>query len=136
MVLQKSLKTALCGLIKGDETTIVVGESTVVLRIFDESKKLSFKTIVFQGEGFIPLSIREAIEKGEGPLPEKDFLNSFVSVDEAMSCVWLISVEGTEGLHPKKMERMIDDFAYLADVWRSYFEEKEKRDYAYVRSRR
>jgi hypothetical protein len=136
MVLQKNLKTALCGLIKGDETTVVVGESTVFIRVFDQAKKISFKTIVYQGEGFIPLLIRESVEKGEGPLPEKEFINTFVNVDESSSCVWLISVDITDGLHPQKMEKAIDDFAYLADVWRSYFEEKERRDFAYVRLRR
>jgi hypothetical protein len=129
MVIEKSAEEALLQLLSQRQTQVYVGEYLITIRNFDN--KLTFSTPVFLGEKYIPISVRGCLfEK----FPEQT-IKTNLSVDELNYTVNLHYQGSSEGIDFGKFKDLLEEFAQIADLWCSWLDDHDRRDYAYVRRR-
>ncbi len=129
MVIEKTAEQALSQLINQKEAQIAVGDFLISIRIFDNASKLTFSTPVFMGEKYIPLSVRGCLfEK----FPEQT-IKTYLSVDELNYRVNLHYLGTTAGLDFGRFKDLLEEFAQIADLWSSWLDDHDRRDFVYVR---
>lgn len=129
MVIQKEAEMALAQLINQKETQVNVGDFLISTRIFDDASKISFSTPVYKGEKYIPLSVRGCLfEK----FPEQT-IKTYLSVDELNYMVNLHYLGRMDGMDFDRFKDLLEEFAQIADLWSSWLDDHDQRDYVYVR---
>jgi len=130
MVQEQAFTQVLRELSSGENSSIAIGESEVSLRIFDNKSKLSLLTSVYDGEGLIPSSVREAASHS---LPSPTNIHTSLRFDEGRGVVFLSYIGGVERLSKGGFRDLLEDYAHLADQWRHFLDENDHREKARIR---
>ena len=132
MVQEQAFSQLLRELSSAEHSAIAIGESEVVLKVFDNKTKLSLMTPVYDGEGMIPSSVREAATH---PIPSPTNIHTSLRFDEAGGIIFLSYIGALERLSKDGFRDLLETFAYQADRWRHYLDEHDHREKARIRRR-
>jgi len=134
MLANKELQRLFHELISIGEAQIFLGGSEVIIRVFDNSTKLSIAAPVYFGSDFIPHSVRAAASKTP-PFEKNTMIKTSLTIDEERFRIFLQYLGPTEGMNSEKFQHLLEDFGYLAEEWRIYLDEHDKDDLVYVYKR-
>lgn len=132
MVQEQDFSQLLRELSSTEHSAIAIGESEVVLKVFDNRTKLSLLTPVYDGEGIIPSSIREAALQ---PIPSAVPIHTQLRMDEPRGIIFLSYIGGLERLSKQAFRELLEHFAHQADRWRHYLDDHDHREKAHIRRR-
>lgn len=108
--------------------------SDVVAKIHEDHSKLSLSTIVYQGGNYIPKSVRSCLQTRE--LVSQTSLKTFFSIDETQYQVQLHYVGSVERIEKEDFYHLMDEFCYLAELWRDLLDEHDRHDLIYIHQRK
>lgn len=133
MLVEEKLKKVFTDLMceKGN-MQVFLNEQDITVSVFDNSSKLVLTTPVYFGGGYIPKSVRVGVSKTP-PFDKNQTIRTTLSIDEENFRVFLKFVGTTETLNSERFVHLMEDFCYLAEEWRIYLDEHDKKDLVYVR---
>jgi hypothetical protein len=105
--------------------------SPLSIGLFDEAHKLTLSTVVFHGSNFIPLSVRACLNKKDAPI-HPSALPTYITVDEQNSSIILNYIGRWESVTPFTFDRLLDEFCWLAEEWRSFLDEHGRQDLVHI----
>lgn len=113
---------------------IQLGGSEVDVHLFDKQEKMSLTATVYEGENFIPHSVRKCVH-GKVPF-EGQWIPTKLVIHEDEFKITLVYVgEGAE-FNPHHFKDLLEEFSWQADEWRLYLEEHDKHDLVHIYSRK
>ena len=105
--------------------------NAISVHLFDHGSKLILSVPVYEGGNFIPLSVRNSLLK---PLPFKaPPLKTLFKVDEDHFQISLNYLGHLGHFNQRMFIDLIEDFSELADQWRLYLDDDDKKDLIHVR---
>jgi hypothetical protein len=132
MLLQKDLKKITDQLLCRDPVKVNIEGNEITIQTVDrDGSKLSLSAPVYVGTDFIPQSVRHSLLEKVSFTNEK--MKTFFSVDEGHFRVFLVYLGQSESLNQKKFKTLLEDFTLLANAWRAFLDEHDKRDLIHVR---
>ncbi len=133
MVLEQDFVNTIQELVKHEFATIQVGESKIQIHIHEETKKLSLATTVYRGENFIPDSVRQA---SRHPSPFAKKIHTALKIDEPHFEIQLRYLGDLGSLSKKEFRLLLEEFAIIADEWRTLLDDHDQKDRIHVRKTR
>lgn len=130
MVLEQDFANTIQELVKHEFATIQIGESKIHIHVLEATKKLSLSTLVYRGENYLPDSVRQAMLH-QSPFARK--IHTFLRVSEPDFEIELRYLGDLESLSKKEFRNLLEDFAVIADEWRTYLDDHDKKDRIHVR---
>lgn len=130
MMLDNDIKNILQKLSTAEIVHVPIAGNDLSLRAFDNSSKLALSTSVYSGKDYIPKSVRKCIS-AKAPFANKSF-NTYMTVDEHKYQIFLNYLGSFDYFDKKDFKVLLDDFSGLADKWRDYLDEHEKRDLIHI----
>ncbi len=125
MVVEKEFHQLLKELYSRESGEIVIGDSTVTLKIFDTRSKLSLITNIYDGDGLIPSSVRDAASHS---LPTLSPIHTSLRMDEGKGMIFLSYIGSLEHLTKANFQDLLESFAVEADRWRNYLDDHDHRE--------
>lgn len=102
----------------------------IFLEMKEDGDRIHFLTSVFEGENYIPPSVRNAIKQ---KVPFMDnFFKAYLTIDEAQFKVLLHHDEPSQTASTDLFSQ-IDRFSFLAEEWRDFLDRNGKGDLVPVR---
>lgn len=129
MVLEQDFANAIQELVKKEHANIAIGESTIHIHVFEENRRLSLSTVVYQGEAYIPDSIRREMHH-KFPFARK--IHTYLQLEEASFAIQLRYLGDLEAISKKEFRSLLEEFAQIADDWRTFFDDWDKKDRIHV----
>lgn len=114
-------------------TEISFAGSTITLKIENDGKDIRLSAPVYVGENYIPLGVREAIDK-KVPFDEK-IIQTALTVDEPRFAIFLEYRGDAHAIKPEVFGALMDEFGYLVDHWKEWLDERDKKDLVHVVNR-
>ena len=108
------------------------GMHSIFVQFVDNKSFLSFSTIVYRGDNFIPLSVRKAAQLPLGE-PSKD-IHPWIAVNEELFQIHLHCKVPSKHMDKDHFHETVSQFDDTAQKWRELFKEREKHDLIYVPS--
>lgn len=112
---------------------IHLGGSDIDVHLFDRHEKMSLTASVYEGDNFIPLSVRKCVN-GKTPF-EGQWIPTKLVIEEDKFKVLLIYVGKGSEFNLQNFKDLLEEFSWQADEWRLYLEEHDKHDLIHVYSR-
>lgn len=131
MLIEKDIRQILNQLAGGDAINVPFDGSEIMIRVIDEASKLSLTTLVYEGDNYIPSSVRSCLSR-KSPFFHTS-LFTFLSVDEQNFQVKLHYLGQAQNLNQEHIKELLEEFGILAGKWRLYLDEHDKHDLIYVR---
>lgn len=131
MIIEKDLRKLFHQLIHDDVAQILLGGSTITIRVFDHASKLALSTPVYLGGNFIPKSVRKCLSQ-KAPFDE-GWIKTQLSVDENDFKINLNYTGAVNDLNNQKFKDLLEEFSWQADEWRFFLDEHDKNDLIHVR---
>ena len=131
MIVEKEFRKLVHQLIKEEIAQIILGNSEIIVRVFDNATKISLSSTVYFGGNFIPKSVRNCLSKL--PSFEKGRIKTSLTVDEENFRISLSYLGSLAHLNKRMFVDLLEDFSSIADDWRRYLDEHDKNDLVYVR---
>lgn len=132
MVQEAAFLDAIQALVKEDFAEIQIGESLIQLVSLDGSTRLSLKTNVYQGENYLPQSVRAAMDH---KFPQARKIRTSLSLEEQTFNIYLNYLGGLEGISKRDFRSLLTEFAIIADEWRQWFDEHDFKDRIHVKKK-
>lgn len=134
MIIDKQIVKILTEVNRNNCSSFECNGFTVLIKTFDEGTKISLSTLVYQGDQFIPYSVRASISRGQIPTYHSTVRTS-LSVIEKEYQVFLKYLGKTCHLTEESFSYLLEEFCYIAGKWRDYLDEKDRNDLVYARIR-
>ncbi|MDP1879481.1 MAG: hypothetical protein Q8K60_00910 [Parachlamydiaceae bacterium] len=131
MVVQKTIQLLLNQLVEGNPVKISIDGSDLMIRYFNPESKILISTSIYQGDNYIPGSVRHCINH-KAPFSQMNML-TYISVDEKEFRIKLNYAGHEDFLSKENLTLLLEEFGSLAEKWRLYLDEHDKRDLIYVR---
>ena len=130
MIVEQDLERLFDQLVYNAIAEIDVGGSTVTVQVLDHASKLALSTPVYHGGNYIPPSVRTCISEkapfDQGRIPTK------IDLDEDNFQV-ILNYSGFSGkLKNQIFIDLLQEFCWLAEEWRYYLDEHDKKDRMYI----
>jgi hypothetical protein len=126
---QKELTKAYQNLIRLHEAEIASPHLTV--HVSDANNRLSLAAPVYQGDQYIPPSVRQCVKNTP---PFTSFLTrTYLTINENDYQISLHYQAHEDHLNDTKFGHIIDEFSELAEAWKRYLDDNEKKDLIHVR---
>lgn len=122
---QLNIKNVISCLFANSSACVCLDDTRVFLRLFDDSSKLAFSSLVFEGGTYIPKSVKQAL-KYSPPFFLAPF-HTFVSIDETSCCVSLNYI-GIAVQTEDEMKDLLVEFSRVVNLWRDYLRGQERKD--------
>lgn len=132
MLLEKDLKKIFSQLLNEDSAQVLLGNSDVTIRLFDESSKISLSSLVYRGGNFIPESVRKCVGTTPAFLRNSP-IKTNLKIDEKNYQINLNYLGTVENLNNKTFKDLLEEFGYIADEWRLNLDEHDRNDLIHVR---
>lgn len=134
MVIPKEVITILESL-----RTKQVGELTfqgtpISFRVFDEGQKLYLQTSVFEGHDYIPPAVRQGMAT-KLPIHNYEF-RTFLTLDEENYRIILNYVGNAELSDVPHFHQLLEEFQFISEEWRDYFDNGGQKDLIWVKKPR
>lgn len=130
MLVEKDVQQMLVQLAGRGLAKIPFDGSDITIKMIDESSKLSLTTLVYDGENYIPNSVRNCLSH---KLPSFTPILTFLTVDEHRFQVKLNYLGRAESLDREDLKVLLENFGEMAEKWRLYLDEHGKNDLIHVR---
>ncbi len=131
MLIEKDIQQILNQLAGGVSIKVPFDGSTIMIRVVDGGSKLSLKALVYQGENYIPLSVKRCLLH-KSPFFHPSIL-TYLSVDEQRFQVSLNYLGHAQSLTHHDFKEILEEFGLIAEKWRQYLDDHVKNDLIYVR---
>ena len=132
MLVEKEVQKVINQLAEGDPVRVSCNGSELMIRFVDESSKLLITALVYDGNNYIPMSVRKCLTH---KLPfTSPSIPTFLTVDEPHYQINLNYLGRAQPLHHGDFKDLINDFGHLANEWHFYLNEHGKQDLIHVRS--
>ncbi|MFQ5753290.1 MAG: hypothetical protein ACE5HI_14965 [bacterium] len=130
MLLEKEIQKILDELTLAESAKIDLGGSSITIKVFDNATKIFLSTPVYLGGNYIPKSVRNCL-KQKAPF---DTLNirTTLEVEEEKFEIFLKFVGLVEQMTKQKFIDLLEDFSWLAEKWRDYLDENDKKDLLHI----
>lgn len=129
MVLEQEFANAIQELVKHEYASLAIGESQVHIHVLESTKKLSLSTTVYQGENYIPDSVRQAMLH-QSPFARR--IHTFLRLEEPVFVIQLRYLGDLESISKKEFRSLLEEFAAIADEWRTYLDDHDTKDRIHV----
>lgn len=130
MIIEKELKKLFHQLVESDVAQIDIMGSNITVRIFDQAQKISLTTPVYFGSNYIPKSVRDCIGR---PAPfDHGGIPTSLTLDEDHYQVNLHYIGIANEVNNERFIRLIEEFCWLAEEWRYYLDEHDRKDRVYI----
>jgi hypothetical protein len=133
MLMQSDLKKLFHELAKNEIAHIDMGGSNITMRMIEHASTFSLSTPVYFGGNFIPKSVRECVSR-KAPFTQVGMIKANLSLDEPNFRIWLNYLGSLDHMTGEKLKAVLEEFSWLADEWRLYLDEHDKRDLIHVRN--
>ena len=133
MLIQSDIHKALNQLNSGDTAKLTCKGLDIAMRYIDDASKLAVSTPIYFGGNYIPGSVRNSLSHSH--FTSRSNLKTYLTIDEQHFQVNLNCLDQTENLNHSKLEKLLEDFGYLATKWRTYLDGQDKRDLIYIKVR-
>ncbi|MCB1112744.1 MAG: hypothetical protein H7A37_03925 [Chlamydiales bacterium] len=124
MLLDSEMEKLFRTLLTKDSAQIYFCGSNLLICIIDNASKLSVTTPVYFGNDYIPKSVRQCTENT--PPFHSDSIKTFVTIDGDQ--VTLRYLGKIDPLNNYKFRELLTEFCYMAEKWRDYLDEHDKKD--------
>lgn len=131
MLLEKDVKQMLNQLASGDSINVPFDDSTIMIRVIDHETKLSLATLIYEGDQYIPHSVRRCISHRSPFLHPS--IRSFLTIDEQRFQVKLNYLGQAQPLSSSHFKEILEEFGMIAEKWRHYLDDHDKNDLIHVR---
>ncbi|NGX57196.1 MAG: hypothetical protein K940chlam3_00079 [Chlamydiae bacterium] len=131
MVAENKIKTVLDELKEHGVAHVRVLGSLITAKACLDSSKLWLTTAIYEGNNYIPDSIRECL-KAPSPVPHSK-IATFVSVDEKKFQLVLNYVGIMHDIDYQRFKDLVEQFSWDAEEWRYYLDDFDKRELIHVR---
>lgn len=131
MLVEKDIQQILSQLAGGDSIKVPFDGSDIMIRIIDDASKLSLTALIYDGDNYIPNSIRRCLSQ-KSPFFHPSIL-TFLTVDEQRFQIKLNYLGQAQFLNQHEFKDLVEDFGLMAEKWRLYLDEHGKNDLIYVR---
>lgn len=133
MLMQNDLKKLFHELAKNEIAHIDLGGSNITMRMIEHASTFALSTPVYFGGNFIPKSVRESLSR-KAPFTQVGMIKANLSIDEPNFRIWLNYLGSLDHMTGEKLKAVLEEFSWLADEWRLYLDEHDKRDLVHVRN--
>lgn len=130
MLIEKDIQNLLNQLASGDSFQVALDGSNIMIRFLDGSSKLSLSALVYEGDNYIPSSVRHCLSH-RSPFPHP-YLLTYFTVNEDRYQVTLNYLGYTE-LTQGHLKELLEDFGLMVEKWRLYLDEHDRNDLVHVR---
>lgn len=132
MLIEKSIQQILHQLADKGSIKVPFDGSHIVIRVIDESSKLSLTALVYEGGNYIPSSVRRCLSH-KSPFSNLSPIRTFLTVDEQQYQVKLNYLGHAHALTHHSLKEILEDFGTIAEKWRLYLDDHDKNDLIHVR---
>jgi hypothetical protein len=105
----------------------------VYARTTHDASQILLRSPVYVGSAYIPISIRNCLEKGENPFITTT-LSTYLTIDELTYSLFL-NYHGNYDEDTMTLKDLLEEFGYQAAEWRLYLDEKDRHDRVYIHVR-
>ncbi len=130
MLIEKDIQKLLHQLASGDAFQVALDGSNIMIRFVDGSSKVSLSALVYEGDNYIPFSVRHSLSR-RSPFSHP-YLLTYFTIDEDRYQVTLNYLGYTE-LTQNHLKELLEDFGLMAEKWRLYLDEHDRNDLVHVR---
>jgi hypothetical protein len=131
MLIEKDIQQILSQLACGNSIKVPFDGSDIMIRIIDEASKLSLTALIYDGDNYIPTSVRRCLSH-KSPFFHPSIL-TFLTVDEQKFQIKLNYLGQAESLTHHHFKKLLEEFGLIAEKWRLYLDDHDKNDLIYVR---
>ncbi len=103
----------------------------IMVHFVDDASKVSFTASIYEGENYIPHSVRGCLS-GKSPFSYFS-LPTFITVNESLFQVRLHYLEDAQFLNQNHFKEILEDFSLIVKKWRLYLDERGKYDLIHIR---
>ena len=131
MLAEHELRKVMNDLSRGKVSMLEIGGQSLTFFWVDQpSSVLTMRTPVYCGENYIPASVR-------GSLPKGKTKRGYFSIDEDLFEVDMLEEVDVHILATnQEFERIVEDFCYRAEMWRTRLDGRGRSDLIFVRAPR
>ncbi len=133
MIAQKELNKIFSHLRKNPLAQIELDGSLITIQFHQNEGKFSLHTTVYLGGNYIPSSVRHCL-KYKPPFDSAG-IRTYLSILEDKFEIVLNYVGSLENLCGDHLRNILDEFGQLAEQWRNYLDDHDKKDIIHVRSK-
>lgn len=133
MIAQKELNKLFSHLRKNPLAQIELDGSLITIQFHQHEGKFSLHTSVYFGGNYIPSSVRKCLK--EKPPFDSHVIRTYLSVIEEKFEILLNYVGSLENLCGDYLRTILEDFGQLAEEWRNYLDDHDKKDIIHVRAK-
>ncbi len=131
MLVGKEIKKALDQLNNGGTVEFVYEGSPLFAQIVDDSSKIILSSTVYHGTSYIPKSVRSSLTNKKSLF--NPHIRTFLTIDESRYCIFLNYIGHSNSITDNDLTKLIHDFGGIAEKWRNYLDENDKRDLLPIR---
>ncbi|BBI18016.1 hypothetical protein [Neochlamydia sp. S13] len=131
MIIEQDLKKIFQKLDHDQVLHLQLNENELGIKVFDGASKIFLTTRVYNGDNFIPKSVRNGIAR-KAPWSRAS-IKTFLSVNENQYHVDLNYLGLLQQMNAQSFALLMEDFARLAYGWRVYLDEQDQNDLIHVR---
>ena len=130
MLLDSEIEKLYRTLLSNDSAKIYFCGFELIIRVIDNASKLSLTTPVYFGQDYIPKSVRKCISAA--PPFHAENIKTFVSLNNDNFQVLLHYLGKMDALNNYKFKELLTDFCAVAEMWREYLDENDRKDLLHV----
>lgn len=130
MVIEQQLHMLLQGLVEKGSTQILMGSVDITVSVAHNGSQIRLSTPVYSGGNYIPGAVRKAIFQ---PVSfSSRIIQTHFTVDEDRYEIYLNYQGSTDRLDPPQLKTILEEFAWLADEWRLYLDDRDYNDRIHI----
>lgn len=129
MVVQQEVQELFQNLIHREAAIIVVGGSEILVRTADDGQLLLITTPVYCGGNYIPSRVRHAVALNS---VQSKLIRPKLIIDEDRFEIFLRYIEERRDLSLETLKADLEEFAWLADEWRTILDEEDRNDRVHI----
>lgn len=133
MLIENDIKKILNQLANGKQIKVPFDGSDITIRVIDESSKLVLTTLVYDGQNYIPSSVRRCLSHKFSFSHMS--ISTFLTIDEQNFQIRLNYLGHATEVDHENFKELLEEFGIIAEMWRLYLDEHDKHDLVYVRRR-
>lgn len=133
MIVQNELLKLINNLCDHDLAAINIDGNSIVVRMVNDASKISLTSVLWHGNNFVPLSVREVVQNSQRLL--NGFNGAKLILNEERSQVYLHYSEAIEELSHHQFTELLEVFSSQTTRWRRILDDNDKRDLIHIRIR-
>lgn len=130
MLVERDIQKILNQLAVGNAINVPYDGATIMIKFIEEHSKLALSSLVYQGENYIPASVRRCLS--HQPPYFHPAISTSLTLDENHFQVTLNYFGEIESLTTDQFKDILEEFGKIAEKWRAYLDDHDKNDLIYV----